>query len=211
MSSRIDHLVITAPDLGTGAALVRRALGAAMQTGGEHVRLGTHNLLLKLGESLFLEVIAVNPQAPRPERKRWFGLDGLPPEAPPRLATWVARTDDIRAAAAACAEELGTIEPMTRGRLRWLITIPEDGSLVLGGTAPALIQWQAEPHPAAGLPGAGCSLVRLELFHPEPARVSALLRSLSLEEPIPVVGPLPAGSRPHLVAHIQAPGGVKVL
>jgi Glyoxalase-like domain len=208
VSSRIDHLVITAPDLRAGAEWVRRVLGAAMQTGGEHVRLGTHNLLLRLGESLFLEVIAVNPQAPRPGRPRWFGLDELPPGAPPRLATWVARTNDIRATAAASSEQLGTIEPMTRGRLSWLITIPADGTLVLGGVAPALIEWQAEPHPAAGLPDAGCSLVRLELLHPEPARVSALLRSLSLEEPIPVVAP---GTGPSVVAHVRTPAGVKVL
>jgi Glyoxalase-like domain len=208
VSSRIDHLVIVSPDLDAGAALVRRVLGVEMQTGGDHARMGTHNLLLKLGESLFLEVIAANPRAPGPGRPRWFALDELAPRTLPRLATWVARTNDIRAVAAASSEPLGNIEPMMRGRLSWLITIPADGALPLGGVAPALIEWQAEPHPAAGLRDAGCSLLRLELFHPEPARVSALLRSISLEGPIPAVAPLPAGGRPSLVAHIQTPTGV---
>ncbi len=206
VSSRIDHLVVTAPDLGAGSELVQRALGVAPQAGGEHVRMGTHNLLLRLGDALFLEVIAANPDGPRPGRPRWFGLDEIP-GAPPRLATWVARTSDIHATVAACSEPLGTVEPMTRGRLSWLITIPEDGALPLGGVAPALIEWHTEAHPAAGLRDAGCSLVRLELFHPDPPRISALLRSISLEGPISVA-PLPAGSQPRLVAHFQTPTGL---
>jgi hypothetical protein len=53
------------------------------------------------------------------------------------------------ATAAGSFEVLGPIEPMSRGKLNWLITIPADGSLTLDGVAPALIQWDAEPHPAA--------------------------------------------------------------
>jgi Glyoxalase-like domain len=207
VSSRIDHIVVTAPDLASGAELVRRTLGVAPQPGGEHVRMGTHNLLLKLGESLYLEVLAPNPDAPKPGRPRWFGLDEMKPDTPSRLATWVARTDDIRATLAVSSEPLGTVEPMSRGRLNWLITIRADGSLPLGGVAPALIEWQTETHPAAWLRQSGCSLVRLEAFHPDAPRVSALLRSISLEGPI-AVAPLPAGSRPYLVAHIQTPDGL---
>ena len=210
MSSRIDHIVVTAPDLGAGAVLVRRAFGVALQTGGEHVRMGTHNLLLRLGEALFLEVLAPNPGAPKPGRPRWFGLDEMQPGAPPRLATWVARTTDIRATLAGSSESLGTVEPMSRGRLNWLITIPDDGALPLGGIGPALIEWQTQDHPAAGLRDAGCSLVSLEAFHPEAPRISALLRSILLEGPI-AVAPLPAGSRPYLVAHLRTPTGVKAL
>ncbi len=66
MPCQIDHIVITAPDLGAGAELVRRSLGVMPQAGGEHARMGTHNLLLKLGDSLYLEVIAPNPNAPEP-------------------------------------------------------------------------------------------------------------------------------------------------
>src|SRR5690606_8310049 len=79
-------------------------------------------------------------------------------DAPARLATWVARTDDIGAARAACGAEVGEIEPMTRGALSWRITIPADGSLPCQGAAPTLIQWDAEPHPASALPDAGCAL-----------------------------------------------------
>jgi hypothetical protein len=207
---RIDHLVVTAPDLAAGAAAVRRSLGVMPQTGGEHVRMGTHNLVLKLGDSLYLEVIAPDPKAPGPGRPRWFELDQLKPETPPRLATWVARTDDIRSTVAACSEPLGEVEAMSRGELDWLITIPGDGRLPLGGVAPALIEWRTPGHPAARLRETGCTLLRLEAFHPEAPRISALMRSISVEGPISVE-PLPAGSRPYLVAHIQTPNGARTL
>jgi len=210
VGSRIDHIVVTAADLAAGADLVRRSLGTMPQTGGGHARMGTHNLVFKLGDSLYLEVIAPNPKAPAPGRPRWFELDELRPDTAPRLATWVARTDDIRSTLAACSEPLGEVESMSRGELDWLITIPGDGRLALGGIAPALIEWRTPGHPAARLRETGCSLLRLEAFHPQPARVAALLTSISFEGPISVA-PLPAGSRPYLVAHIQTPDGPRTV
>lgn len=207
---QIDHLVITAPDLASGAELVSHSLGVAPQAGGEHPRMGTHNLLLKLGDSLYLEVIAPDPAAPKPGRPRWFQLDEQAADAPPRLATWVVRTSDIQATVAASSEPLGNVESMSRGQLHWRITIPPDGRLPFGGVAPALIEWQAATHPARGLRDVGCSFFKLEAFHPEAERISALLRSLGVEGDVSVE-PLRAGERPYLVAHLQTPAGPRKL
>jgi len=206
----IDHLTITAPTLEAGAAFVRQALGVAPQAGGEHPRMGTHNLLLRLGDSLFLEVISPNPGVPAPMRPRWFALDTLQPDSAPALSAWVARTPDIGATASACSEALGNIEPMSRGALDWLITIPSDGALPLGGIAPALIEWQTAVHPAAKLEDHGLSLARLELFHPEPERISRLLLSIGLEGPF-FVSPLCGERCPYLAAHIDTPQGRRLL
>jgi hypothetical protein len=203
---QIDHLVITAPALGIGVEFVRRSLGVTLQAGGEHPRMGTHNVLLKLGDSIYLEVISPNPDAPRPNRPRWFQLDEQESDAPPRLSTWVARTTDIRSTLAASSEPLGNVEPMSRGELNWLITIPSDGNLPFDGVAPTLIEWGTETHPATKLRDVGCSFVRLGAFHPEAGRIRALLRSISVEGDISVT-PLPAGERPFLVAHFQTPSG----
>lgn len=124
--SHIDHIVVTAPSLATGVEFVRRTLGAMPQIGGAHPRMGTHNYFLRLGEKVYLEVISVNPDAPHPGRPRWFQLDQPDSIGSPRLATWIARTDDIRTAVAASPVSLGKVEPMSRGQLSWLITIPED-------------------------------------------------------------------------------------
>jgi hypothetical protein len=203
-SSCLDHLVVTAASLEEGVEHVRRALGVEMQQGGEHTRMGTHNFLLRLGERLFLEVIAANPAVPHPGRPRWFQLDERESIKAPRLATWVARCDDIRAAAPAF---LGKVEAMTRGSFEWLITIPDDGRLPLQGVAPTLIQWRSESHPADGLKDLGCTLIRFEGFHPEPEKVAAMLKSIGFEGEFPVS----KSEAPRLVAHIATPAGARRL
>ena len=206
----IDHLTITAPSLAIGAAHVERTLGVALQSGGEHPRMGTHNLLLKLGDALFLEVIAVNPAAARPPRPRWFALDELGADAAPQLVHWVARTDAIRAAPAEVLERVGPIETMTRGELQWLITIPTDGALPMGGAVPALIEWQTPRHPASRLHDKGCALRGFEVHTAEPQRVGALLDSLSLRPDVTLV-PLPQGEATRLIAHLDTPAGPRSL
>lgn len=210
MATVIDHIVVTAPDLAAGAAFVRNALGVEPQQGGAHPRMGTHNLVLPLGGATYLEIIAPDPAAPDPGRARWFALDQLGPGSQPRFAAWVVRTRDIYTTSESCTAAVGAVEPMTRGALSWLITVPPDGSLALGGAAPALIEWRAGLHPAQGLDDAGCALVALEVFHPEPSRVRAVFASIGLELP-PHVKPLPVGAQPYLVAHIETPYGRRAL
>lgn len=209
-SCLIDHLAVTAPSLEAGAALVQRCLGVLPQPGGQHARMGTHNLLLRLGEATYLEIIAIDPQAPPPARPRWFGLDDLAPDAAPRLACWVARTADIRAAAAGASEALGPVEPMSRGTLDWLITIPADGRPPLAGVGPALIEWHTRVHPASGLQDQGCELVGLELLHPQPQRAQALLASLGFA-PHEARLSVAEAAQPALRALIRTPPGLRAL
>ncbi len=206
----LDHITVTAPTLEAGAAFVQDVLGVRPQPGGQHLRMGTHNLLLRLGNRCFLEVIAPDPSLPSPGRPRWFALDTLGTNSPPALSTWVAGTPDIHATVAGSTEPLGMVEPMSRGTLNWLITIPADGALPLDGVGPALIQWQAEPHPADRLEDHGLSLAGLELLHPDPARVTRLLQSLQFDGPVTVTG-LPPGVPATLVAHIDTPRGRRQL
>jgi len=208
--SYIDHLVVTSPTLEAGAQFVSQALGVSLQAGGEHQRMGTHNMLLRLGESVYLEVIAPNPKAPKPERLRWFELDDLQPDTPPKLAAWVVRTTDIYDSLAAATESLGNIEAMSRGDLNWLITISTDGSLLFNGIGPALIEWHTEAHPAAKLQDLGCSFVELEVFHPQASRIQVLLESIDFQGNVSVLSH-PAGEQPFLVAYINTPSGVKKL
>ena len=62
------------------------------RAGGKHAHMGTHNRLLSLGD-LYLEVIAPDPEAPRPAWPRWFDLDNF--DGPPRLTNWICRSDDL--------------------------------------------------------------------------------------------------------------------
>src|SRR3546814_3543188 len=148
--------------------------------------MGTHNMVLRLGDDVYLEVIAINPKALPLDRPRWFELDGSPSRSP-RLATWVARANNIYDACAASPLSLGNIEAMTRGELQWKISIPADGRLAMQGIAPALIQWETDTHPAGGMPDAGCSLVRVEAFHSDVQAGRDLLEKIGFEGPLDVL------------------------
>jgi len=202
----IDHLVVTAPTLEVGARYIERMLGVLPEPGGAHARMGTHNLLLKTGGSSYLEVIAENPAAPAPRRPRWFDLDALEAGAAPRLATWVLRTDDIRALCDRAPVSLGTIVAMSRGDLEWLIAVPDDGSLILEGLCPYVIQWSSDGHLASRLPDRGVQLLRLEAVHPEPERIAVLWKALGVEDNLT----LSHGNPPRLTARFATPGGERV-
>lgn len=207
LACSLDHLVVTSPSLAAGSAFIREILGVDMQPGGKHPRMGTHNQLLSLGPSVYLEVIAVDPSAPRPGRPRWFGLDGEPGDVCPILSTWVVRTTDIREVTASCQESLGQIMAMERGELHWLITVTADGMPLLDGAAPALIEWPVNVHPAAGLDDQGLRLLSLEILSSDPQRIQRLLSSLNFSGPVQVM----KAPETRLCAIIDTPRGVRRL
>ncbi|HET9206340.1 MAG TPA: VOC family protein [Burkholderiaceae bacterium] len=206
MTTCLDHITVVASSLEVGSSLVRESLGVEPHTGRAHPSMGTHNRLLRLGDTVYLEVIAVDPHAPPPSRPRWFGLDRVHSATPPRLAAWVASTDDIVRVA---APELGVVETMRREHHAWQMTLTSDGQLPLSGAAPLLIQRAPGLHPARALPDAGLRLRRLRIHHPQAARVSALLATIGLAcEPEVVVR---HGDACALVAEIDTPWGPKAL
>lgn len=176
----LDHIVIAAPTLAAGASHVRDLTGVDMPGGGEHPLMGTHNRLLRLGTDEFLEVIAVNPDAPVPSRPRWFGLDH--PVRTPRLAHWVVRCTDIAATRPHLPDLLGPAIPLTRGDLNWLLTVPEDGTLPMDGAMPSLIEWGSSPLPPTRMTGADADLTGLTITHPQADRIRDTLAPL-LDDP----------------------------
>ncbi|HYN27123.1 MAG TPA: VOC family protein [Burkholderiales bacterium] len=210
LRSHIDHIVVTAPSLEIGVEYVRDALGVTPEIGGEHPRMGTHNCLLRLGDSLYLEVISINPAAGNPDCPRWFQLDLERSNAAPRLATWISRTNDIRAATAASPIPLGNIEAMSRGPFNWQITIPANGTLPLDGVVPTLIEWEPDSHPARTLKDLGCTLVRLEGFHRQSEAILSMLQSIGFQGQF-TANPISQQESPFLIAHVQTPGGVRQL
>lgn len=212
MQAAIDHLVVAAADLDAGTAWLETHLGVPLAAGGKHAAMGTHNRLLKLGPRRYLELIAIDPEAPAPGRPRWFGLDDPALQERialrPRLIHWVARGDDIAAASNACPEPLGDILDLARGDFRWRISVPADGRLPGGGLVPGLIQWRTPSHPTDSLPERGCALMKLEGFHPEPKSIATALGALGLAEAVALY-PAEPGEAPHLVAYLGVPSGLR--
>ena len=173
---QLDHLVVGAASLDQGVAWARATLGVEPAAGGMHAAMSTHYRLIAIGSPAFarsyLEIIAIDPQAPPPGRARWFDLDQ--PDLQSRLARgpvllhWVARCADLRAACRALAavgidrgEVLAAERGSPQGVLRWQISVRADGQRLFYGALPTLIEW-GEVHPAESLPDSG---LRLESLH----------------------------------------------
>ncbi len=204
----LDHLVVAARSLEEGAAWVQARLGVPMGPGGKHAVMGTHNRLLSLGRGRFLEVIAVDPEAPPPSRPRWFSLDAPETlerlEQGPALIHWVVRADDIERAIEAIAPDPPQILSLARGAYRWRIGVPASGSLARDGIVPTVIQWQGA-HPSEALGESGCRLERLLLRHREAAHTLGALRDAGLAATDPVeASPQGAG----LAARLRTPRGI---
>ena len=159
MERGLDHIVIGCEDLDSGTAWLTDRLGIAPDPGGQHAMMGTHNRLLSLGPGEYLELIAIDPDAPAPGRPRWFGLDGF--SGPPRMIAWVARDGG-----AGPAPEGTEWARMTRGQLAWDITLPTSAAMPGDGATPMLIRWQDGGHPSDRLPDRGLRLGSLQISHP---------------------------------------------
>ncbi len=185
MSLAFDHLVVAARTLEEGARWLEERLGVSPVAGGKHAAMGTHNRLLSLGPDAYLEIIAVDPEAPPPGRPRWFSLDDPAMRARlskgPGLAHWVVRTGDLAAARDRLGERVGEVLDVERGGYRWRIGVPADGSLPEGGAFPTLIQWYGSCHLAPVLPDAGCRLDWLAVGSPRAEAIEADLEAMGFE------------------------------
>ncbi|MDQ2064941.1 VOC family protein [Xinfangfangia sp. CPCC 101601] len=202
MPLRFDHIAISALSLEEGVAHVEAALGVALQGGGQHAHMATHNRLLGLGD-LYLEVIAADPSAPKPAWPRWFDLDRF--TGPPRLTNWILACDDIEAVLAAAPAGAGKPVALARGDYRWQMAVPANGQLPYDGAYPALIQWQGDKHPAQALSDLGIRLTLLEVAHPQ---AEALRSVLPLQDPRVQILP---GPHKALRATFSTPHGTRVI
>jgi len=203
----LDHLIVAASTLPQGVDYVAKLTGVTPRPGGKHVAMGTHNALLRLGDRVYLEVVAIDPDGVKPDRPRWFDLDDARLRAElterPRLIAWAARTTDIDDAVARCPIALGRVHPFARGEYRWRITIPDDGKRPADGIAPTLIQWDVAAHPADSLPDFGVALAGIAATHPDPDAIRGALAALGL---VSALG-LTRDRHARLVATLATPQG----
>lgn len=200
----LDHVAVVGETLAQASDHAEAVLGVPLRPGGRHVRYGTHNRLLGLENGLYLEAIAIDPEAPPPPDPRWFGMDGF--HGPARLDKWICRVADIDAAIAALPGA-GRRVDLTRGDLSWSMAVPEDGRLPFDGLFPALIQWHSPVPPGQSLPSSGLRLTRLEVCHPEALGLAALLAPHLSDDRVAFV----EEASPGLRARLDGPGGAVTL
>ncbi len=225
MKLAIDHLVIAAPDLESGANHVADLLGVAPQGGGVHPRMGTHNRVMGMFGGMYLRSDRDRPG--RPGAGAAALVPALDSEAVrqrladgPFLAHWAARVErpvDLSRWQAQYPDRIAPAIPMTRGALHWRLTVPDDGSLPAwpgeathagDGLFPTLIQWDVPNHPAVSLPRQDLALRRLHGSHPQAKLLRQGLAWIGAADLIEIEqtdGP------PLLVAEIDTPAGTKTL
>ncbi len=200
---RVDHLVYGTPDLKVAIEKLESLLGVRATPGGQHPGRGTRNALIALGPATYLEIIGPDPEQPKPDLPRTFGLDTL---SEPRLVAWAAKETDLArlvSKAAGHGIALGGVIAGSRRRpdgvlLAWQYTNPR--IVVAEGIVPFFIDWGKTPHPAASA-AEGASLIDLRAEHPDPGRVQAVLGQLGLDLPVK------KGPKPALAATINSPRG----
>jgi Glyoxalase-like domain len=208
----LDHIIIGATTLADGARFIRERLGGAILPGGKHPDMGTHNCLMRLGDTAFLEVISIDPDAAHPGRPRWFELDRPAMQAKlaagPRLISWAIRSPDIVATAQSSAFVVGEVMALRRDALTWRLTVPADGSIPGEGVMPHVIEWDGGAQPWERMADLGCRLDALVIAHPRPESIEAGLRSLC---PKGIAGvQVEQGPEPKLSARIVTPSGAVV-
>ena len=201
----IDHLIYAAGTLEQGMDAIELLLGVRPVPGGQHPQYGTHNALLSLGATTYLEVIAPDPSLPQPDRGVLVGDSN---RDAPRLVTWVLGVTNIEAAAAAgVAAGLGPVQNGSRvtpagETISWKLTDPY--AMPQDGAVPFLIDWGYSTHPASVAP-AGGKFLGLAIEHPEADSVQGALALLNVD----IVVQQAASYR--LSARIETPAGVRVL
>lgn len=180
--SRIDHIILGVNDLQKGIEEFERLTGVKAVYGGAHPGRGTHNALVSLGGSHYLEILAPNPEDGGDPS--WIGdLKGLASLTP---VGWAARGEDLPALRQALENqgiETGEVRPGARDRpdgtrLAWkTLNFPPSAHALL----PFFIEWEpATAHPSATSP-AGCRLTGFTLEDPNPDALRKPLQAAGLQ------------------------------
>ncbi|MGJ4942761.1 VOC family protein [Bradyrhizobium sp. HKCCYLS1011] len=209
---KLDHLTVIAPTLAEGVLHVRNCLDLDVPFGQRHSYMGTYNHLLQLGGTVYLEIVAVDPEADPPGRRRWFGLDDQTKvrsdwEEGRRLRGWVARTDAIDAMIATHGNIFGEKVPLPAADPSFDFAIPNDGSLPLDGAAPSIIDRRGKSRAMATIADLGARLQSFTLEHPDGPAMEALYRALAVDHAPEIA----EGPKLRYRARIETPAGPREL
>lgn len=182
--SRIDHLVYATNNLSQTVGDLEKKMGITISPGGRHLDFGTHNALINLGEGIYLEIIAADPENPQFKGPLWMGLDHL--DESPRLTRYGLKkriTDSDLNLLTEVKKELSRVSQGRRQKpdgstLEWTLTVPHNEPLI--ETCPFLIDWSQSVHPTFSLPQE-CQLKSFTIFSPDEDDVRRINKQLGAD------------------------------
>ena len=198
-----DHFLLGCSSLETGIQFIKDKTGVEAVRGGKHPNVGTHNALISLGERVYLEIIAPDPDAKSLIEDYAF----LKEMTAPALFMWAAHTDnmdDLLKRIQQAGYKNSGISPGSRQRtdsslLKWRsLSVHTDIKEVI----PFFIEWdQSSKHPSIDSPK-GCSIESFEIEYPEPEKLKKLFTQLQIDVPVK------KGIIPSLRLKINSPKGI---
>jgi hypothetical protein len=180
---KIDHIVISVPDLYEAMDRFTEKCGIEVVYGGQHLSIGTHNALLNIGNGAYLELIAKDPNNPLEEAQKWMGLDLINDTT---FTRWAIKSDQLATDAAIlkkASPNMGAIFEGSRKKtdgstLSWAMTLPLAAPKV--EVLPFILNWKDSVHPTEDL-AAGCTIESFEIWHPEPAVIQPVFAELDIQ------------------------------
>lgn len=199
---RLDHLMWGAASLEEGIAVANELFGVRAAVGGSHAGLGTCNALLSLGDEIYLEIIAPDPE----QQVDSTFVTNLKALAAPGLVTFAVGSGALSATAALAQQSgLTVIGPQATQRrtpagdmLAWELLYFTGHDFA--GLMPFAIDWLETPSPALSAPSAG-QLVSIQVHSPDAETLAARYAALQID--VAVV----AAEHPGITATIAGAGG----
>ena len=208
MIDKIDHIVYAVPDLASGISNIETLLGVKAFSGGRHQDHGTHNALIRIGLSSYLEIIAPDPSNKNHTSDRWMGVDLI--NKIPRITRWAikSKVDSPHLAILhhynpelSMAADGARIKPDGK-LLSWKLSLPLSQPMV--ECCPFIIEWPYGIHPVNSLP-MDCQLADIKVITSDTQRLSKVSAAFGLDLKIE------SGIEDQIIVTLQCPNGRVVL
>jgi len=181
---KIDHLVYCVEDLTTARTDFKSKYGLESVIGGKHLKHGTHNALINLGNQCYLEILAIDKENEVDPDHIWMGLNFLQNE---KFTRWALKSDDILFDQSCSMKYDPALSELSEGQrkkpdgavINWQMIRPISTPEV--EIFPFFLDWSSShAHPTDDIPISG-QLLSLSLTHPEPSRFETHFKALGID------------------------------
>lgn len=179
----IDHIVYAVPDLEKAIIDFEKLTGIRPTFGGYHTTRGTKNAVVNLGNTCYLELIAIDEENKEVSAPRWMGVDFIEKAQMVRFAL---KSDDLKKDSAILQKynpQMGEINggqrQMSNGKmLTWEMILPLAAPAV--DIVPFMTDWRkSEVHPTDSM-AKECEFIAFKFTHPNPEMILEVLNELGM-------------------------------
>ncbi len=178
---KLDHLVYCVLDLNRAIERIFKQTGVEATLGGRHLKHGTKNALIHLGELSYLELLAIDNSNSTVKGPRWMGIDLI---SEPKITRWAIHSKDLlsdRVLLKSYNSNMGNLIDGSRKKqdgsiLQWEMLMPLAHPEV--EIIPFMIDWsKSDAHPTNGLQQ-NCRLEELKFYGPNNQKTKDALQAI---------------------------------